>query len=504
MTAALASDALPGVSAELRVPVIRGLRWTFWLAAAALPFSYATRVLLARAGRQPLAAYGLLLVFMNFVTAFLFLGGNAVAIRFLPQVPPERRRDFLRSYFAVVLLAWLPWLLVGWRFPAAWGWLFGGLGGAAFQRLMLILSPLPILSALLLAALKGALELAWAQWLYRAMTGATFLGCLAMFVLWRPQLQAHPAWLLWGWYLALTAACAVCAASRLVRVLPRSARARWFLPAGFWSFTLGLQASSALGFLAAQLDMECVLHAGSLRLLGSYTAIMALILILIAAVKLQLDNLMSALAHALARGDHRLAAAVWYGHVRLLLPWILLGGMLLACEARPLLAMYGPGYVGLATALRWLAPLGAVYGVNCLFGSTLSALGQPHAESKAKLIRIVTYLLLFLLLWHSFGLLGAVWAWGGAELAYQAANLRFLRRSAPFALRLRRLFPACLGAVAASAIAANLVRPPTAAAGLLLWVALAFAFLLAAGYSMQELRAQLRLLVPIPNKEVKA
>ncbi|MGH9393072.1 MAG: hypothetical protein ACRD1E_02805, partial [Terriglobales bacterium] len=203
------------IPADLRPGVVGGLRWTLWLALAGVPFSYATKVLLARLGPQPLAAYGLLLVYISYISAFLFLGGNAVAIRYLPALRSLERRNFLYSYCLVVAIGWAPWLLVAACFPASIHWLFAGLGGPAFALAMLALAPLPILFSLLLAALKGMLELAWAQWIYRGVTVGMFAGCAA-FCFGAPAFfTAHLPWLLWGWYLALAAAGAAAAGLRL-------------------------------------------------------------------------------------------------------------------------------------------------------------------------------------------------------------------------------------------------------------------------------------------------
>ena len=496
LASAAGTDVWAAIPNELRAPVLRGLRCTVWLALAGVPFSFATRVLLARVGHPTLAAYGLLLLYINFVVAFLFLGGNAVAIRFLPLVAVERRRDFLRSYSMVVSAGWLLWLALAAAFPALPGWLLGPLAAGRLGVAILALAPLPIAFTLLLAALKGVLRLATAQALYRALTLCTFLFCLVLYWAWRPLLATQAPWLLCGGYLALSGAGALLAWGALRRACPAPARPRWFLPPGFWPYLWGLQAASMLGFFANQLDVLLVLHVGGLRRLGSYVALLGLVLAISAALKLLLEAWMSALAHALARSDAGLAARLWRNFTRLLLPLILLLGALLACCAAPLLALYGPRYRDLLAALRWLAPFAACYGLNCLLGSTLAAMGQPGAEVRAKLARIAAYLVLFLPLWRAWGVLGAVLAWGGAEIPYLAVNLHYLRRLAPFPLAARRLLAAFGGGLALVAALPPACDPRHLGSGLLLWAAIALAFFLAAGYGPGELARQLQLLLP--------
>lgn len=483
--------------ADLRGPVTGGMRWTLWLAAAGVPFSYATRVLLARLGPECLAVYGLLLVYIGFVSGFLFLGGNAVAIRYMPALAQARRAAFLRTYALVIGAAWLPWVVVVGLDPGAMAWLFGG-QGRGFALTMMALAPLPILFSLLLAALKGMLDLAWAQMLYRSVTVGMLAGVLLLYLTAPAWFATHAAGMVWGLYLGLMGAGCVGALVRWQRLAGTGARGRarprWYLPPGFWGYGLGLQGSSMLGFFATQIDVLLVLHMGGLKLLGSYVAIMTLAALATTALKLLLDAFIAALTHGMARGDAALTGDLFKACSRLLLPLILLLGGALTCLAAPLLAVYGPRYAGLQTALRWLGPCTALDGLNCLLGSALGALGHPQAEMKAKVARLAAYLALFLPLWHAWGLTGAVVAWGGAEIPYQAVNLWYLRRLAPFRLRWRRLYPAFLAATAGLALLAPWQHAlPTAAA---LGVAVGVGFVLAAGYSPAELAVHLRIFLP--------
>ncbi|MGH9468404.1 MAG: lipopolysaccharide biosynthesis protein [Terriglobales bacterium] len=510
--AAAPTVAWETIPAGLRRPLLGGMRWTLWLALGAVPFSYGTRVLLARISPECLAIFGLLLVYINFVAAFLFLGGNAVAIRYLPQIETERRRDFLGSYVLVLAGAWLPWVVLAAVDPRPVHWLLGSLGGGEFTLLAILLAPLPILFSLLLAALKGALDIAAAQVLYRTVTLGTFAGVLVAFLWARPLLAVHAVAFLWTWYFLLMAGAAAAAARRWERCSATAVRGRprWFLPAGFWRYTLGLQASSVLGFFATQLDMLLVLGAGGLRQLGEYVAIMALAALAMAALKLLLDAFMAAITHGEARRirpgaeqDVQLSGELFRQCSRLLLPMILLLGAGLACLASPLLAIYGARYATLLPALRWLGPCAAIAGLNYLLGSSLSALGHPGAEVKAKCVRIAAYVALFFLLWPRLGIVGAVLAWGAAELPYQGMNLMYLRRLAPFPLRWRRLYPAYLAAVALLAAAVQWLRPTGMAAGICLWACIGGVFLVLAGYSWQELRGHARIFLPGSLVEVR-
>lgn len=486
------------VPADLRQPILTGMRWTLWLAFAGVPFSYATRVLLARLGPACLAWYGLLLVYIAFVAGFLFLGGNAVAIRYLPLVAMGRRIEFLRTYGIVVAAAWLPWLLLAIADPGALHWLLGSTAGSGFIVCIMALAPVPILFSLLLAALKGSLDLVWAQGLYRGLTAGTFVSILILFLVARSWFTLHVAALIWGIYFGLVAMGCIVAWARWRRFAAPASQppTRFFLPRGFWNYTLNLQASSMLGFFATQLDMLLVLHAGGLHRLGAYVAVMGLATLAAAALKLLLDAFMAALSHGIARCDAALTGDLFVQSSRLLLVVILALDAALSCWAVPLLAIYGPAYAHLQSALRWLGPCAAIAGVNYLLGSALSALGHPRAEVVAKVVRIAAFLALFWPLWQAGGLTGAVLAWGGAELPYQAMNLYFLHRLAPFSLRWHRLYPAFFVALVLLVAVAHWGQPQSIAVGLGAWALVMAAFLGAAGYSPSELGSHLRIFLP--------
>ncbi len=199
---AISIEALPR---ELQAPILRGLRWTLWLSALAMPLGYCTRLMLARTGPQVIGAFGLLLIYVRLVSTFLLLGGNAVLIQFLPQLPPERRRAFLLEYGAIVLLALAPWFAVAWLWPAALKLLFGPVGGARFQVILIWLSPIYIALSLSTAALKGILEIALAQVLGRAVTVGSFAIYAVLFFAARPILAHDYLVLIWGIYLTLAA-----------------------------------------------------------------------------------------------------------------------------------------------------------------------------------------------------------------------------------------------------------------------------------------------------------
>lgn len=524
-----AFTALPG---ELRAPILRGLRWTLWLSAVAMPLGYATRLMLARTGPQVIGAFGLLMIYIRLVSTFLLLGGNAVLIQFLPQLAPRQRRDFLLRYGFIVLLALLPWFAVAWFWPATLHWLFGAVGGSRFQVLLIWLSPIYIALSLSTAALKGLLEIAWAQFLGRAVTIGSFLAYAFLFFADRRLLAREYLLLIWGIYLSLAAitagvglrvfwrrtepAAPPLAAAPFRRRRPWTGLARRRpafrgtaslaspplpaqrgrgLPPGFWRYTLNLQGNSAIGFLSASLDSLLVLHWGGLAKLGLYVALMTLLEITPTLLDLLLDTLLPSLTHAIAFGGRTAMGGLNEACGRVLYLGALALASFMALFAAPMVALFGPAYHALAPLLRLAAPFAAVLAASHLFNTIFSAIGQPQRSTVAQSARLVAFVALFPPLWRADGLAGAVWTWVAAETAHHLVSLFFVRNGG-LQLPFRRGYAIFLLALAGSAGLANAAPGLTAGWDGLAWAGVLGVFLWGAGYQPGEIRAFLRWLRP--------
>jgi hypothetical protein len=97
------TEVINSVPEHQRHHMISGMRWTLWLSILSAPCGYVTTVLLARVDPAVIATYGLMSLYVGLTSMFLFFGGNGVAIKFLPEVPAQKRLSFLISYFLVIL-----------------------------------------------------------------------------------------------------------------------------------------------------------------------------------------------------------------------------------------------------------------------------------------------------------------------------------------------------------------------------------------------------------------
>jgi O-antigen/teichoic acid export membrane protein len=484
-------------TAIFRETVESGLRWNFWLAIFATPFSYGTTLLLARIDPQVLGAYGVLGVYTSIVSTFLFLGGNAVVVRFVAAAPPQERWSFLVSYAYLVAGAVSVWLLILSIWPQTLGAVFSAAGGRTFQLVLAWLAPAYVAFCVVQSTLRAVLEMAWAQALGRVVSVGLFLICGSIVVVSPATLATHYIAILWGGFVSLTAAATAFGTWRLVaKSVPPRRRdlLRFRMPQGFWVYCIGVQSSSTLGFFTRNLDAIFLLNAGGMAGLGEYVAIMTIVLAVPQVNGFFLESMVPALMNSAGRHAD-LSQEIVAFYVRLTTP-VVLGMAMLALSGGPLFVwVLGTRYRALATALEIAAPFGAIQALSGLSSTLLIAAGLPYWESSAKILRVLTYVVVFLPLWSRYQLIGAIVAWGVAEAVYHVLTMYVAVRRAGYSLLLNRAYFAIVGTLAvASAVVLVYGGSFVERAGL--WLGAMGVFAAIGGYTIAEVKRLCHVVMP--------
>jgi len=482
-----------------RRQIISGMRWTVWLSVFAIPFSYATTVILARTSPEAVGTYGLLGVYIGLNLGIFYLGGDAVAIKFIPELQPEKRPSFLVSYFLVICLAVLPWIAAGAIWPQGLQHLFGKEAGASFELLLLILSPIPMLGSLVSAALKSVLDIGWAQLIYRLATISSFLVYSSFYFFSRSTLARHYPLVIWVTYLAVCLGGAVGGFYRLWRVAGWSRywrQIRFFLPRGFWSYTFALQQGSALNFFLGRLDVILLLNLGGLALLGKYVAVITLAQAIRLISYYFIGALLPSLTNTLADGNKAGAAAVFHTHMRILFLVSAASTCGLILLAYPIASLFGPEYAGLAPLIALVALLIGICTPGGMGGTLLSSIGKQQRIVYVSLTQLAIYLLLFAWMWPRYRLTGAVLAYGISWVAGNLAGITVARLSSPFRFPLTRDYVVLAAVAGAAALVAHFATLGLAS-GLGLWLVALALFLLLGRYSMEECKALLHCFIPL-------
>lgn len=442
-SAIAAPDApmMAGVPHRERHRILVGMRWTVWLSVLAAPFSYGTTMMLARVGPEVIGTYGLLMVYVAAASSLLYMGGDSVTIKFVPSLPVEKRFSFLSSYFLVVCAALVPWLVVATVWPSGLHYIFGKSVPPALQLLMIYLAPIYIARTMIISGLTAILDMRWAQSLNRVVTVGTFFLYGLLFLVFPRFLKANYTTLVWGIYLGFAVVTFVIGLKRLVKREEWRCswrKIRFFLPKGFWKYTLALQQISALGFFLYRLDMLLVLNRGGLEVLGRYVAILTVASIVFLANRLFCDTLLPALTNLMAAGNPKAASEVFSANLRMLFAIHLTVACAVMFLMEPLVDLMGSKYSNEKALFKLLVILYALGGPGGLGGTLLTAVGKQQLSVWVGAIQLAIYLGAFTFLWPHYGLLGAVIAIGGSSLVCQIALLAVARLKGPLEFPYRR------------------------------------------------------------------
>ena len=495
-------EMMAAVPEHLRGRIVSGMRWTLWLSVLAAPFGYATTVLLARTGPEVIGTYGLLMVYIGVVSSLFYLGGDTVVIKFVPELAPEKRLSFLASYFLVVVGALVPWLAAAALWPAKLHYLLGERAGVPFQVLILYLSPIYLIFSLVGAALKAMLEMRWAQTLLRVLTLGSFLLYATLFLGFRALLKSHYTGLIWGIYLGLAALATLLGLVRLLR-LP-GWRCPWrtlrfFLPRGFWSYTLSLEQLSAVTFFSQRLDLILVLNLGGLKLLGSYVAIVVLGDVIRVAGRAFLETLLPSLTNLLAGRNLLAASQVLSLNLRILFLVYMAATCGLMFLAGPITGVLGARYVSLRVPFLLMALFLGLSAPAAVGGTLLSVVGKQQRAVWIGLGQVGLFTTLFLSLWPRWQLLGAVLATGISLFLANLALLAVAKSSVPIRFSVARDYLKFVLVASVGALVAMRSLPFGLGGDLLAWAGAVGLFLVLARYRFDELGQLLRYFLPGPS-----
>ena len=429
------SDATGSILSHLpehqRSRILSGMRWTAWLSAIAVPFSLAVNFLLARVGPETLGVYGLLGVYVSLTSAFLYFGGDSVVMRFIPECRLDDRASFLISYLLVIVAVISGWLVFAWLYPGVIALALGDIGGERFHFLVLCLAVVPIAFAMVVACLKGMLEIRFSQVLAKLLAIVSLIIYLALFVFDRSLLSGHPTAVIWSVYLGVNTTLAAIGAVRLIQLF-RASRLRWFLPDGFWRYAFSTQQVSVTSFLATKLDYILVVNFGGLRLLGKYVAVMAVATVVRVVSWFFIDTLLPSLTNTIAARNHAGAAQVFMMHVRILFLVITAAACAVMVLSVPATAALGPKYESLAGLIIFMALCFGIASPGVIGGTALASVGRQQLVVWTNIFNLLLFVGLFLVLWRRWNLAGAVVAYGTALVISYVILVATARRTARF------------------------------------------------------------------------
>jgi len=475
--------------------ILSGMRWTVWLSAFAAPFGLAISFLLARVGPETLGVYGLLGVYSALTSAFMYFGGDSVIMRFIPDCRDDDRASFLVSYLLVILAIISGWLVFAWFCPVAIRLALGKTGGDRFHFLILCLAVAPIVFAMVIASLKGMLEIRISQVLAKSLTIISLAVYAALFVFDRALLSAHPLAVIWSVYLGITAILAVVGGVRLIRLF-QSPRLRWYLPDGFWRYAIHTQQVSFTSFFAGKLDYVLIVGFGGLALLGRYAAVMAVATIVWMVSWYFMDTLLPSLTNTIAARNFTGAAQVFTLHMRILFLVVTAASCAVMVLAVPATTMLGPKYASLGGPIIFMALCFGLASSVAVGGTVLSSIGRQQLALWTNVLNGCLFVGLFLAMWPRWNLVGAVVAYGTAVVISYVILMAIALKTARFLPSIAALWLKSAAVQALVAFVAWWWMPLQLVSTVLVWLSAVGLFLWLAGYDFAECQGLVQTFLP--------
>jgi O-antigen/teichoic acid export membrane protein len=470
------------------------MRWTVWLSALAVPFSVGSNLLLARIGPQMLGVYGVLSVYVGLIASFFYFGGDTVVIRFIPDCREGERASFLVSYLGVILAVLSGCLVVVYFCPVVLRVMLGD-SGEQLRFLVICLAPLPIAFSMILASLKGMLEIRFSQIMSKLLPISTFIAYVGLYLTAERLMIVRPFAVIWTVYLLPMAVLGAIGAIRLFRLFG-SARLRFFLPRGFWSYALATQQVGILFFLAYRLDYVLVLNYGGLELLGQYVAVMTVAGLVAMVNGFFMETLLPSLTNMLASGNTAGAAQVYMMHMRILLLVATAISCAIMVLAVPATSLMGTKYQSIQGLIILTAMIQGIANPGVVGGTLLASVGQQRLGLWSCALHLALFTGLFFLLWPD-------WKLAGAVIAYAVAVTASCGSMIAIALRVSPIFPsvgnvwlrAALLDIAVCIISLH-YKPLGVIAAALVWIGAMASFILLARYNAAECKMLAWMFIP--------
>ena len=259
---------------EILHRTFNGAKWMLYLSASALVAGFCTNVILGRLGAQTLGFYSLLMLIVSIVQTFFVFGAANVLIQYIPNLTPALRPKFIFTYSIIVFAVGLLFLGICLAFPGLMQFVFRQELQIPIGMYMAILVPLLLAQVLVWATLQANLQgsmFALSQnsvsWFYFGNIGL-LLACGFL------SPTSDTTNYIFGAVVLSNVLALALGAFSLRREYFRleNVSGRWFLPQGFWRFTLALHFGTLFNFIISNAAPVFILRELGLRELGYFRA----------------------------------------------------------------------------------------------------------------------------------------------------------------------------------------------------------------------------------------
>jgi len=345
---------------------LSGVKWTIGLSALVMPLSYVTNLMLWRTSTEALGVYGLLVVLTSVTTTFLFFGGNPVLVRFIPELPKEKRLPFVLSYVALSLGLAAAFVVGSWAYPEILSSLLRrDLAGPEMPYLVLLV-PIVVLLSITTAILQADLALKEMAVVTRLTPLVNFVGVFALHLT-TVALSKEDIFLTIATIYTLSLLLPLTVAlrhvvSRHLREIHRDLHL--FFPPGFWTFAGFVHLSTLVVFVIDSFDQLVLLNRFDVEQLGLYRASLVTAQFVRWLPLILTETTLPMFTHLFASQNHDLIPETYERIVQYGALATSLLGVFIAIFAQPILLMFGQAYVESSSSI--LVILASVFILSAL------------------------------------------------------------------------------------------------------------------------------------------
>lgn len=410
-------------SHDIKKKSISGAKSTILWTLLSVPLTYGTNIILGRIGPEALGTYGLVLVFIAVINAFILFGGNTIIIKMLPEVENNKKGAFLRIYIAIALIIAIIFILLNALFPSIFKLITQiDLTSEVFNFAILFI-PIVVIQQFILYALNGMMEISISVFLEKIIPVLNFVIMALLYLFFKDFLKENYQILIWLVYAILfliSAVTGVCFLHKKFKEKHYINKTKFFIPKNFWSFALFTQAAALLFFFYDKVDNLFMVNYFSVSELGYYVAALQTAM-LVTLIPMLLGRVMlPAFSNLLAANDMYLLTKGYQAVVKYNVIISVPIALFLIFFSKQVMGIFGDPYIVRNIPLIILSACFALTVMGQINSSLVMLRNRTGLYLLNSLLQVVTQFALILLLVKGRGAIGVSIARGVGLLFAQA------------------------------------------------------------------------------------
>lgn len=415
---------------EIKSKSVKGVTWTVLLSIIAIPLGFLINVILGRVSSEALGIYALINVFITFVATFILFGGTNVIVRYIPDVPLEKKKSFLLSYLFIVFLIMAIIITIIYFNPQVLEYLLGNDVPSYLLPYLMLFIPIVLSYHVFNYALNGLMEIKTSVLLRQIITygNCIVFGVLLIFFY---NFFVENSWLIiFGLfffnYSILTILTTYLTIKKFNSINPSSTNLkkklfnykdiRLYLPDGFWKFATFVHLSTIATFFYDKIDQIVIMLNFNVGELGFYYAALQLSSLIRILPNLVGSVLLPTFSNIISKNDENSIKNIYRLTIRYNTLLIVPASLFCVFFAKPLLGIFGNEYQEYYLITITLAIFFMASSIGSVSPSLVIAKGESTTYLVNSIIQVVFQILLIYLLFNKIGILSLAISRGASVL----------------------------------------------------------------------------------------